>query len=128
MGAKPARAGHRAAATGLDALAVRAGSSEAGEGARRPALARPRAEEVRVQKLEVALGLTDIAAVYGDGGRVAAIILDRNAAFGLSGGLWTKRARVMDRNRIEIVGGAAQRAALTSDERDGDAARSAGRA
>jgi len=60
---------------------------------------------VRVQKLEVALGLTDIAAVYGDGGRVAAIILDRNAAFGLSGGLWTKRARVMDRNRIEIVGG-----------------------
>ncbi len=71
-------------------------------------------DEVQVQTLKVALGLTDIATVYGDGGRVAAMILDRNASFGLSGGLWARRARVMDRQRIEIVGGAAHRAALTA--------------
>lgn len=71
--------------------------------------------DMQVQKLKVALGLTDMASVYADGREVATMILERNAAFGLSGGLWARRARVMDRQRIEIVGGSAQRSALTAD-------------
>jgi hypothetical protein len=71
-------------------------------------------EEGQVQRLKVALGLTDTAAAYADGGRCAAMILDNNTALGLSRGLWARRARVMDRMRIEIVGGSSHRSELTA--------------
>jgi hypothetical protein len=71
-------------------------------------------DEAQVQALKVALGLTDTAKAFADGGEVAAHILDRNVAFSLSGGLWARRARVMDRWRIEIVGGRTEREPLTA--------------
>lgn len=71
-------------------------------------------EEMQVQALKVALGLTDTAQAFGDGAEVAANILDRGVAFSLAGGLWARRARLMDRWRIEIVGGRTEREALTA--------------
>jgi hypothetical protein len=71
-------------------------------------------EETQVQRLKVALGLTDTAAAFADGGRSAAMILDTDAALGLARGLWARRARVMDRMRIEIVGGSSHRSELTA--------------
>ena len=66
----------------------------------------------QVPALKVALGLSDLASAYGDAGQVAAMILVDGAGVCLAGGLWLRRAKVMDRYRIEIVGGAPQRAAF----------------
>jgi len=62
--------------------------------------------------LKVALGLSDVASAYSDPGQLAALVLDDGAGLCLAGGLWLRRARVMDRYRIEVVGAATQRAAL----------------
>jgi hypothetical protein len=57
----------------------------------------------------VALGLSDVASAYGDPGQVSTLVLEEGAALCLSGGLWLRRAKVMDRYRIEVVGAASQR-------------------
>lgn len=63
----------------------------------------------QVPALKVALGLTDLAAAYADGDQARAAILDDGTAIAIAGGLWLRRAKVMDRYRIEVVGGAGQR-------------------
>jgi hypothetical protein len=68
----------------------------------------------QVPTLKVALGLSDVASAYGDPGRVAELVLRDGTAIGLAGGLWLRRAKVMDRYRIEVVGGASQRSAFTA--------------
>ena len=65
-----------------------------------------------VAQLRIALGLSDTAAVVGDGAQAARLVLEENFAISLAGGLWLRRARVMDRWRIEVVGAGAQRAAF----------------
>jgi hypothetical protein len=40
--------------------------------------------------------------------------LERGVHLGLADGLWLRRARVMDRWRLEVVGGASDRAALVA--------------
>jgi hypothetical protein len=39
-------------------------------------------------------------------------VLEEGAALCLSGGLWLRRAKVMDRYRLEVVGAASQRSAF----------------
>ena len=51
---------------------------------------------------------------WADGARTAAALLDRNVQLALTGGLWLKRARVMDRWRLEVVGGRMDRDALVA--------------
>jgi hypothetical protein len=68
----------------------------------------------QVPALKVALGLSDVASAYGDAGQVSALVLDDGAAIGLAGGLWLRRAKVMDRYRLEVVGAASQRAVFTA--------------
>jgi hypothetical protein len=63
-------------------------------------------------RLRIALGSSDTAAAVGDGGQAARLVLEENVSISLSGGLWLRRARVMDRWRIEVVGAGAQRAAF----------------
>jgi hypothetical protein len=63
-------------------------------------------------QLRIALGLGDTAAVVGDGEQAARLLLEENLAISLACGLWLRRARVMDRWRIEVVGAGAQRAAF----------------
>uniref|UniRef100_B0T9F1 Putative methylase/helicase n=1 Tax=Caulobacter sp. (strain K31) TaxID=366602 RepID=B0T9F1_CAUSK len=58
---------------------------------------------------KVALGLTDTAEAYGDGALVEPMILKDAASLALAQGYWLRRAKVMDRWRIEVVGAAAQR-------------------
>ncbi len=67
-----------------------------------------------VPALKVALGLSDVASAYGDPGQVAKLALQEGSAFALAGGLWLRRAKVMDRYRLEVVGAASQRAAFTA--------------
>jgi P-loop containing NTP hydrolase pore-1/C-terminal domain on Strawberry notch homologue len=69
-------------------------------------------DQVQARTLKTSLGLTDVAEVWADGARTAATILDRNVQLSLEGGLWLKRSRVMDRCRIEVVGGRTDRDAL----------------
>lgn len=70
-------------------------------------------EGVQVQKLKVALGLTDAAEAFGrDPGATLVEVLDGGVQLALAGGLWLRRARVMDRWRAEVVGGSAHRSAL----------------
>lgn len=71
-------------------------------------------DQVQAQTLKTSLGLTDVAEVWADGARTAATILDRNVQLSLEGGLWLKRSRVMDRWRIEVVGGRTDRDALVA--------------
>jgi predicted RNA methylase len=71
-------------------------------------------DEVQVRSLKAGLGLTDHSAAWADGACTTAALLDRNVQLSLAGGLWLKRARVMDRWRIEIVGGQTDRAALVA--------------
>ena len=71
-------------------------------------------DEVQVRSLKANLGLTDVSEAWADGGKTAAAILDRNVQLSLSGGLWLKRSRVMDRWRIEVVGGRTDRDALVA--------------
>lgn len=68
----------------------------------------------QVPALKVALGLSDIASAYRDPGQVSALVLQDGAAVGLAGGLWLRRAKVMDRYRLEIVGAASQRIAFAA--------------
>jgi hypothetical protein len=69
-------------------------------------------DAVQALTLKTSLGLTDVAEVWADGPKTAATILNRNVQLSLEGGLWLKRARVMDRWRIEVVGGRTDRDAL----------------
>lgn len=71
-------------------------------------------DEVQAASLKTALGLTEVGDAWADGGRTAAALLDRNVQLALSGGLWLKRSRVMDRWRLEVVGGRADRDALVA--------------
>ncbi|WP_293680764.1 strawberry notch family protein [uncultured Phenylobacterium sp.] len=66
----------------------------------------------QVPALKVALGLSDVASAYGDPEQVSNLVLQDGAALGLSGGLWLRRAKVMDRQRLEVVGAASQRLAF----------------
>lgn len=71
-------------------------------------------DEVQAQSLKASLGLTDVGEAWSDGARTAATLLDRNVQLSLEGGLWLKRSRVMDRWRIEVVGGRTDRDALVA--------------
>ena len=64
--------------------------------------------------LKVALGLSDVASAYGDPAQVSALVLDEGSALCLAGGLWLRRAKVMDRYRLEVVGAASQRSSFTA--------------
>ncbi len=68
----------------------------------------------QVPALKVALGLSDVASAYGDAGQVAKLALQEGSAFALAGGLWLRRAKVMDRYRLEVVGAVSQRAAFAA--------------
>lgn len=63
-------------------------------------------------RLRIALGLSDTAAAVGDGGQAVRLVLEENVSISLAGGLWLRRARVMDRWRIEVVGAGTLRPAL----------------
>lgn len=71
-------------------------------------------DDVQARTLKSALGLTDTGGGWTDGAKTAATLLDRNLQLSLTGGLWLKRARVMDRWRIEVVGGRTERDALVA--------------
>ncbi|MBN9464877.1 strawberry notch-like NTP hydrolase domain-containing protein [Brevundimonas sp.] len=71
-------------------------------------------DAVQARSLKSNLGLTDIGEAWTDGATTAATILDRNVQLSLAGGLWLKRSRVMDRWRIEVVGGRTDRDALVA--------------
>jgi hypothetical protein len=64
--------------------------------------------------LKAALGVTSLAEAWADGALVMRETLERGVQLGLAGGLWLRRARVMDRWRLEVVGGAPDRAALVA--------------
>ncbi|HUO22633.1 MAG TPA: strawberry notch family protein [Caulobacteraceae bacterium] len=66
----------------------------------------------QVPALKVALGLSDVASAYGDSGQVQTLVLQDGVALCLAGGLWLRRAKVMDRQRLEVVGAASQRSAF----------------
>ena len=68
----------------------------------------------QVPALKVALGLSDVANAYGDPHQVSRLILEDGAALCLAGGLWLRRAKVMDRMRIEVVGAASQRSSFAA--------------
>lgn len=71
-------------------------------------------DEVQATQLKSALGLTDMADAWSDGARTAGRVLGHNVQLALDGGLWLRRARVMDRWRLEIVGGRTDRDALVA--------------
>ncbi|WP_339913146.1 bifunctional class I SAM-dependent methyltransferase/DEAD/DEAH box helicase [uncultured Brevundimonas sp.] len=71
-------------------------------------------DETQARALKASLGLGDIGDAWADGARTAASLLDRSVQLCLDGGLWLKRARVMDRWRIEVVGGRIDRDALVA--------------
>ncbi len=66
----------------------------------------------QVPALKVALGISDVASAYGDAGQVSTAVLEEGSALCLAGGLWLRRAKVMDRYRLELVGAASQRSAF----------------
>ena len=68
----------------------------------------------QVPQLKVALGLTDTASAFADGAATAPLVLEEGTALSLAGGLWLRRAKVMDRYRMEVVGAASQRSAFTA--------------
>ncbi|MGC1301989.1 MAG: strawberry notch family protein [Caulobacteraceae bacterium] len=68
----------------------------------------------QVPALKVALGLSDVAKAYSDPGEVFTLVLQDGTAVCLGGGLWLRRAKVMDRFRLEVVGAATQRASFTA--------------
>jgi len=71
-------------------------------------------DPAQVPGVKIALGLTDTATAVGDGASASAMVLDENTSIALVGGLWLRRVRVMDRYRMEVVGGASQRAMLVA--------------
>ncbi len=70
-------------------------------------------EPVDAAKLKVALGLSDTAAALGGAGDVARMVLKDGVSLSLAGGYWLRRARVMDRWRIEIVNAGRDRESFT---------------
>ena len=60
------------------------------------------------------MGLTDTASAVGDGDAASRLVLGEGASVALAGGLWLRRAKVMDRQRLEIVGAASQRSVFTA--------------
>ena len=71
-------------------------------------------DPAQVGPLKVALGLSDTAELVGDGASAARMVLQNGASLALATGLWIRRARVMDRLRIEVVGAAAQRSTFAA--------------
>ncbi len=71
-------------------------------------------EPAEVPQLKIALGLTDAARAFADGAATAALVLRDGVSLSLASGLWLRRARVMDRQRLEVVGAGPQRAAFTA--------------
>lgn len=71
-------------------------------------------DPAQVPQLKIALGLSDAASAVGDAASAMQLILQGDTALSLATGLWARRARVMDRWRIEIVGAAQQRSAFTA--------------
>jgi hypothetical protein len=71
-------------------------------------------DAAQVAPLKIALGLTDTASVLGDGETTRQLVLNEGASVALAGGLWLRRAKVMDRHRLEIVGAAAQRSTFSA--------------
>jgi hypothetical protein len=71
-------------------------------------------DPAQVPQLKIALGISDVATAVGDGGSAGGMILQEGASLALAGGLWLRRSKVMDRQRIEVVGAASQRAAFTA--------------
>lgn len=70
-------------------------------------------DPTQAQALKVALGLTDAASAFGgDPAAALASVLERGLQLALEGGFWLRRARVMDRWRLEVVGAAALREAF----------------
>ena len=63
----------------------------------------------QVAPLKIALGLTDVAEALGNGEVTAQLVLGQGSSVALAGGLWLRRAKVMDRQRLEVVGAASQR-------------------
>jgi hypothetical protein len=68
----------------------------------------------QVAALKAALGVTSLAEAWSDGGLMLREVLERNVQLSLAGGMWLRRARVMDRWRLEVVGGAGDRDALVA--------------
>lgn len=68
----------------------------------------------QVAALKAALGVTSVAEAWADGALVLREVLERGVQLGLAGGYWLRRARVMDRWRLEVVGGAGDRDALVA--------------
>jgi len=71
-------------------------------------------DPAQAASLKAALGVTSLAEAWADGSTVLRETLTRGVQLGLAGGLWLRRARVMDRWRLEVVGGATDRAALVA--------------
>jgi hypothetical protein len=69
-------------------------------------------EPADLARLRIALGLSDTAAAVGDGAAAARLLLEENVSISLGGSLWLRRARVMDRWRIEVVGAGSERTAF----------------
>lgn len=64
-------------------------------------------------QLKASLGLTDAAAAFAaDPAATAAQVLEHGVELSPAGGLWLRRARAMDRWRLELVGAGQHRAAL----------------
>lgn len=68
-------------------------------------------DPIAATALKVALGVTDLAESLGSPADVERRILD-GAELRLSGGLFLRRVRYMDRIRIEVVNGMQERSAL----------------
>jgi len=66
-------------------------------------------EAGQVPQLKIALGISDVATALADAGQTSELVLQQGASVALADGLWLRRAKVMDRYRIELVGAAAQR-------------------
>jgi hypothetical protein len=71
-------------------------------------------DPAQVPQLKIALGLTDTASVVGDGATAARLVMSDGASVALTGGFWLRRAKVMDRQRLEVVGGATERSLLSA--------------
>lgn len=103
------RPGDRSPAAGLVEPAQPPSHRAPHQGAGRPAVAWPGAGPLQVPPLKLALGLGDAAKTLGEPAFAQRSVLQDGASLALAGGLWLRRARVMDRWRIEVVGAAAQR-------------------
>jgi hypothetical protein len=71
-------------------------------------------EAAQVPRLKVALGLNDAATAFGDARQTTDLVLQEGASIALAGGLWLRRAKVMDRYRLEVVGAASQRSTFAA--------------